>query len=41
LSACAPVNAPFVWPNSSDSISSFGSAAQFTLMNGFFDRSDW
>ena len=30
----APVNAPFSWPNSSDSISSEGTAAQLTLTNG-------
>ena len=30
----APVNAPFSWPNSSDSISSAGTAAQFSVTNG-------
>ena len=30
----APVNAPFSWPNSSDSISSGGTAAQFSVTNG-------
>ena len=43
LSACsnlpicrsvAPVNEPFSWPNSSDSISSSGMAAQLTCTNG-------
>src|SRR4029450_2406972 len=29
-----PVTAPFSWPNSSDSISSSGIAAQFTSTNG-------
>ena len=33
-SVTAPVNAPRVWPNSSDSISSSGIAAQLTSMNG-------
>ena len=32
--ASAPVNAPFSWPNSSDSISSSGIAAQLTSTNG-------
>jgi hypothetical protein len=32
--ACAPVNAPRSWPNSSDSMSVSGSAAQLTAMNG-------
>ena len=32
--AAAPVNDPFSWPNSSDSISSAGIAAQFSEMNG-------
>ena len=31
----APVKAPRSWPNSSDSISSFGIAAQFTSTKGF------
>ena len=30
----APVNAPFSWPNNSDSISSAGTAAQFRVTNG-------
>src|ERR1700682_3210843 len=34
----APVNAPRSKPNSSDSRSSVGSAAQFTLTNGFLAR---
>ena len=34
LSLMAPVNAPFTWPNSSDSISSSGRAAEFTSTNG-------
>ena len=34
LSATAPVNAPCTWPNSSDSISSSGIAAQLTSTNG-------
>src|ERR671914_222367 len=37
----APVKAPFSKPNSSDSRSSVGSAAQFTLTNGLSLRSDW
>ena len=32
--ASAPVKAPFSWPNSSDSISSSGIAAQLTSTNG-------
>ena len=32
--AAAPVNEPFSWPNSSDSISSAGTAAQFRVTNG-------
>ncbi len=32
--AVASVNAPRTWPNSSDSSSASGIAAQFTLMNG-------
>ena len=36
----APVNAPRSKPNSSDSSSSVGSAAQFTLTNGLSRRSD-
>ena len=35
LRAVAPVKAPRSWPNSSDSISSRGIAAQFTFTNGF------
>ncbi len=35
-SATEPVNAPFMWPKSSLSISSSGIAAQFTSMNGPF-----
>jgi len=31
---CAPVNAPFSWPKSSDSRSPAGIAAQLTLMKG-------
>ena len=38
LSAIAPVNAPFSWPNSSDSISASGIAPQLTATNGFFAR---
>ena len=34
--ACAPVNEPFSWPNSSLSSRSFGIAAQFTSTNGPF-----
>ena len=34
LRATAPVKAPFSWPNSSDSISSSGIAAQFTSTKG-------
>src|SRR6266540_4771726 len=34
LSFCAPVKAPFLYPNSSDSIRSFGIAAQLILMKG-------
>ena len=34
LLATAPVNAPFTWPNSSDSSSVSGMAAQLTLMSG-------
>ena len=36
--ASAPVNAPFSWPKSSLSSSSFGIAAQFTATNGFARR---
>ncbi|EKD68477.1 MAG: hypothetical protein ACD_47C00603G0001 [uncultured bacterium] len=36
LSAVAPVKAPFLWPNSSDSRSVSGIAAQFIFTNGFF-----
>ena len=35
----APVNAPFSWPNSSDSISSSGMAAQLIFTNGLSARS--
>ena len=34
LVVVAPVNAPRTWPNSSDSSSVSGIAAQFTLMSG-------
>src|SRR5512147_15215 len=34
LRLMAPVNAPFSWPNSSDSSSVSASAPQLTLMNG-------
>src|SRR5207302_1232560 len=34
LSVVAPVKAPFVWPNSSDSIRSLGNAAQLILIHG-------
>ena len=34
LVVVAPVNAPRTWPNSSDSSSVSGMAAQFTLMSG-------
>jgi hypothetical protein len=37
---CAPVNAPFSWPKSSDSSSSDGIAAQLTFMNGPAQRPD-
>ena len=37
---CAPVKAPFSYPNSSDSIRLSGNAAQLTLMNGRFARSE-
>jgi hypothetical protein len=40
LRAVAPVNAPFSYPNSSDSISVSGSAAQLTFTNGFLARSE-
>jgi len=36
LLVAAPVNAPRTWPNSSDSSSVSGMAAQFTLMRGMF-----
>ena len=36
--ATAPVKAPFSWPNSSDSSSVSGMAAQLTQMNGFLAR---
>jgi len=36
--AMAPVNAPFSWPNSSDSSRCSGIAAQLMLMNGFLAR---
>ena len=35
---CAPVNAPFSWPKSSDSRSPAGIAAQLTLMKGQLQR---
>jgi hypothetical protein len=35
LSASAPVNAPFSYPNNSDSMRSIGRAAQLTVTNGF------
>src|SRR5205807_1393562 len=38
--ASAPVNAPFSWPNSSDSISSSGMAAQLTSTKGRSRRAD-
>ncbi len=38
--SAAPVNAPFSWPNSSDSSSVSGSAAQFTATNGRSRRCD-
>ncbi|MNN49137.1 hypothetical protein D3C81_1636460 [compost metagenome] len=38
--ALAPVNAPFSWPNSSDSIRLSGMAAQFTEIIGAFARFD-
>jgi hypothetical protein len=34
----APVKAPFSWPNSSDSISSAGTAAQLSVTNGPAER---
>jgi hypothetical protein len=40
-SAVAPVNEPFMWPNSSLSISSPGIAAQLTSTNVFLARSEW
>ncbi len=39
--AAAPVNAPFSWPNSSDSINSAGTAAQFSVTNAFSRRGDF
>src|SRR5438309_11441877 len=36
----APVNAPFSWPKSSDSSSSWGIAAQLTLTNGPWRRAE-
>ncbi len=36
--ALAPVKAPFSWPNSSDSISVSGIAAQFTQISGARER---
>ena len=36
----APVNAPFSCPNSSDSRTNSGSAAQLTLMNGPLAQGD-
>ena len=38
--ACAPVNAPFSYPKSSDSMRLSGSAAQLTLTNGRLARSE-
>ncbi len=38
--ATAPVNAPFSWPNSSDSRRCSGIAAQLMLMNGFLARAE-
>jgi hypothetical protein len=38
--AMAPVNAPFSWPNSSDSSRCSGIAAQLTEMKGRFARFD-
>ena len=35
---CAPVKAPFSWPNNSDSNRFSGIAPQFTAMNGFLAR---
>ena len=37
----APVKAPFSWPNSSDSIKSFGIAAMFRAMKGDAARGLW
>ena len=41
FAAVAPVNAPLTWPNSSDSISSSGIAAELTSMKGALARRDW
>ena len=38
--SAAPVNAPFSWPNSSDSSSVSGSAAQLTVMKGLPRRGE-
>jgi hypothetical protein len=38
--AVAPVNAPFSWPNNSDSSTLSASAAQLTAMNGSSCRGD-
>ena len=40
LRECAPVKAPRSWPNSSDSNSGSGSAAQLTLTNGIAARGE-
>ena len=40
FSLVAPVNAPRSWPNSSDSSSSLGSAAQLIFTNGFPRRGE-
>ena len=39
--ATAPVNEPFSWPNSSDSITLSGSAAQLTLTKAPFTRGEF
>src|SRR5947209_12780183 len=41
LFASAPVNAPRMWPNSSDSSSVSGSAPQLSATNGRSRRSEW
>ena len=41
MSVVAPVKAPLTWPNSSDSIRSFGSAAQLILTSGPSTRGLW